>query len=57
MKKEQLGGLMILEARDLTPAIQLMSGHPGLRVGCFEGRPAADIECLESLSRPRSCRS
>ncbi len=37
--KEQLGGLLILEARDLNHAIQLISQHPGLRFGPFEIRP------------------
>jgi hypothetical protein len=27
--KEQLGGILVLEARDLNHAIQLMSKHPG----------------------------
>ncbi len=40
--KEQLGGIMILEARDLNHAIQLMSQHPSLRMGgSWEIRPAA----------------
>jgi hypothetical protein len=39
--KEQLGGILILEARDLNHAIQLMSKHPGVRLGGpFEIRPA-----------------
>ena len=38
--KEQLGGIMFLEARDLKHAIQLMSKHPGVRAGGFEIRPA-----------------
>jgi hypothetical protein len=40
--KEQLGGILILEARDLNHAIQLMSKHPGVRLGGpFEIRPSA----------------
>jgi hypothetical protein len=31
--KEQLGGIMILEATDLNHAIRLMSNHPSLRLG------------------------
>ena len=31
--KEQLGGIMILEAKDLNNAIQLMSNHPSTRMG------------------------
>lgn len=38
--KEQLGGFLMLEARDLNHAIQLMSNHPGIRLGGhFEIRP------------------
>jgi hypothetical protein len=38
--KEQLGGILFLEARDLNHAIQLMSRHPGVRNGPFEIRAA-----------------
>ena len=38
--KEYLGGILILEARDLNHAIALMSKHPGVRFGPFEIRPA-----------------
>lgn len=42
--KEQIGGLMILEARDLNHAIQLMSNHPSVRMGgIWEIRPTEDI--------------
>lgn len=41
--KEQIGGILILEARDLNHAIQLMSKHPGVKMGPFEIRPAADL--------------
>ena len=37
--KEQVGGILFLEARDLNEAIQLVSRHPGVRVGPFEIRP------------------
>ena len=38
--KEQIGGILILEANDLNHAIQLMSKHPGVRLGGpFEIRP------------------
>jgi|SRR5688500_18955165 hypothetical protein len=40
--KEQLGGILLLEARDLDHAVELMSKHPGVRLGGpFEIRPAA----------------
>jgi hypothetical protein len=52
--KEQLGGIMILEARDLNHAIQLMSKHPSIRMGgCFEVRPAADLSALVQESSER----
>lgn len=38
--KEVLGGILLLEARDLNHAISLMSKHPGVRIGPFEIRPA-----------------
>jgi hypothetical protein len=41
--KEQIGGILVLEANDLNHAIQLMSKHPGVRAGPFEIRPAADM--------------
>ncbi len=41
--KEQLGGILILEAKDLNHAIQLMSKHPGVKIGPFEIRPAEDL--------------
>ena len=40
--KEQIGGILLLEARDLKHAIELMSKHPGVRLGGpFEIRPSA----------------
>ena len=42
--KEQLGGIMLLEARDLNEAIQLMSQLPCMRVGgALEIRPLQEI--------------
>jgi len=41
--KEQIGGILILEANDLNHAIQLMSNHPGVRNGPFEIWPVADM--------------
>lgn len=38
--KEALGGILLLEARDMNHAIALMSKHPGVRMGPFEIRPA-----------------
>jgi hypothetical protein len=51
--KEQLGGILVLEARDLNHAIRLMSKHPGVKVGPFEIRPVGDLVQLISESRQR----
>jgi len=51
--KEQLGGILILEARDMNEAIQLMSKHPGVRGGPFEIRPAADLSNMVEESERR----
>jgi hypothetical protein len=53
--KEQLGGIQVLEARDLNHAIQLISQSPGLRLGCglIEIRPAADISEMMKASEQR----
>ena len=51
--KEQLGGILVLEARDLNHAIQLMSQHPGVKDGPFEIRPAADINEMKRESERR----
>ena len=51
--KEQLGGILILEARDLNHAIQLMSKHPGVKAGPFEIRPAADLTDMIHQSEQR----
>jgi hypothetical protein len=51
--KEQLGGILVLEARDLNHAIQLMSQHPGVKAGPFEIRPAGDLSALVAESERR----
>jgi hypothetical protein len=51
--KEQIGGILILEARDLNHAIQLMSNHPGVKAGPFEIRPAADLSEMVRQSAER----
>src|SRR6516162_7782146 len=53
--KEQLGGILVLEATDLNHAIQLMSRHPGVKAGPFEIRPAADLtEMIRESERRRA---
>ncbi len=54
--KEQLGGILILEARDLNHAIQLMSKHPGVKAGPFEIRPVADMTEMIQESTQRRAR-
>jgi hypothetical protein len=51
--KEQLAGLLILEARDLNHAIQLISQHPGMKLGTNEIRPAADLSEIKKESERR----
>ena len=52
--KETLGGILLLEARDLNHAIALMSKHPAVRmwVTTFEIRPAN--EAMNRLVSERS---
>lgn len=58
--KEQIGGIMILEADDLNHAIRLMSKHPSLHLGkgggSWEIRPAADLGAMENESAARRTR-
>ena len=52
--KEQLGGILVLEARDMNHAVQLIGQHPALTYGnIFEIRPAADISEIVKASNER----
>lgn len=55
--KEQIGGIMILEATDLNHAIRLLSKHPSLRLGrgasSWEIRPAVDLTPFIEASNRR----
>jgi hypothetical protein len=53
--KEQLGGVAIMEAKDLNEAIALFSKHPALGVGAtgFEIRPIVDMTAVRDASRQR----
>lgn len=52
--KEQLGGILVLEARDMNHAVQLMSQHPSLKYGStFEIRPVGDMSDLMKASQRR----
>lgn len=54
--KEQIGGLLMLEARDMDHAVELMSKHPGVRYGGpFEIRPAdEETRCAERRDSARA---
>ena len=49
--KEQLGGILILEADNMEHAVELMSQHPGIKYGPFEIRPAD--ETINALIKAR----
>jgi hypothetical protein len=51
--KELLGGLLILEARDLNHAIELISNHPGMQMGPWEIRPVEDMSAVIAESERR----
>ncbi len=53
--KEQLGGILFLEARDMNHAIQLMAQHPSLKYGSiFDIRPVGDLsEMMKDSERRR----
>jgi hypothetical protein len=52
--KEQLGGILLLEANDLNHAIQIMSKHPSIRMGTtWEIRPEADLNEMVAESEAR----
>ena len=56
--KEQLGGVLFLEARDMNHAVQLMSQHPSLKYGnSWEIRPIADMSELIKASELRRKKS
>ncbi len=51
--KEQLGGVMVMEAKDLNEAIALWSKHPAIRENTFEIRPIFDMTGLMEASKQR----
>jgi hypothetical protein len=51
--KEQIGGILILEARDRQHAIEIMSKHPGVKAGPFEIRPVVDMTDMVRESEMR----
>ncbi len=51
--REQLGGILTLEATDMNHAIRLLSKHPGLKIGPFEIRQVEDMSAAVEESRQR----
>ena len=52
--KEQLGGILILEARDMNHAVELMAQHPAVKYGnIFEIRPVGDMSEIIKASEQR----
>jgi hypothetical protein len=41
--KEQLGGFILIDARDLNDAIRVASKIPPARLGCIEVRPILEL--------------
>jgi hypothetical protein len=52
--KEQIGGIGILEARDMNHAVQLVEQHPSLKYGSiWEIRPLGDMSEIMKASEQR----
>lgn len=51
--KELLGGLLIIEARDIEQAVELISNHPGMKMGPWEVRPVEDMSGMIAESEKR----
>src|SRR5262249_48300810 len=52
--KEQLGGILMLEARDMEEALELMAQHPAHTYGnIFEIRPVGDMSEIIKVSEQR----
>jgi hypothetical protein len=52
--KEQLGGILVIEARDINHAVQLMSRHPSTKFGAiFDIRPIGDMSEIMQASQQR----
>lgn len=52
--REEIGGILVLEARDLNQAVELMSNHPAVRFNStFEIRPAGDMTEIQRASEQR----
>lgn len=55
--KEILGGILVIEARDRRHAIQIMTHHPGVKMGPWEIRPVHDLtEMIRESEQRRGIR-
>ena len=45
--KEQLGGFLAIDVRDLNDAIRIAGHFPGARLGSIEVRPMKELGCAE----------
>lgn len=54
--KEQIGGFLVLEAKDMKQAVELMSKHPGVKNGPFEIRAVEDMTDMIRESEKRRAR-
>jgi hypothetical protein len=56
--REQIGGILLLEARDLNQAVELMSKHPAVRFNStFEIRPVGDMTEIVRASEQRRAKA
>ena len=46
--KEQVGGFLLIEARDMNEAMRVASGFPGARLGGVEVRPVKELRASRS---------
>ena len=51
--REVIGGILVLEARDMAQAVELMSKHPGRKAGPFEIRGVEDMSEIVRQSAER----
>lgn len=45
--KEQLGGFLMIDVRDLNDAIRIASNFPAARIGSIEVRPLKEMGCAD----------
>jgi hypothetical protein len=52
--RNKLGGILVIEARDMNHALELIGQHPALTYGnIFEIRPAGDMNEVMTASEQR----